>query len=293
MKTICFHCGGSLSWEEHDDPFVEHARWFPECHYIKTYKLRKSAAEELATKKAAVYSCTPHWTPSPTRNHFANLNLSLESDRLKTFDNWPVSFINKNELASAGFYYTQVDDRVICYYCNVEVGSWEMGDDPAAEHLKHSPNCRHSSHCITMLERKGASIAHASNNVPVNGSFQMVYFVFPVHGFESGFLRFFFPCYTGGQDTCGMFDVPNRRSVAYPQYAAFENRLNSFKNWPSTAKLRPGPLYEAGFFYAGEQYFRIFNLAIERVSNSTLIFSNVSAIFYEGFEFYERLMLES
>ncbi len=32
----CFHCDGGLrNWEEQDDPFVEHARWFPRCSFIR------------------------------------------------------------------------------------------------------------------------------------------------------------------------------------------------------------------------------------------------------------------
>ncbi|CAL1534516.1 unnamed protein product [Lymnaea stagnalis] len=35
----CFFCGGGLrKWEQGDDPFVEHARWYPKCGYIRQYK---------------------------------------------------------------------------------------------------------------------------------------------------------------------------------------------------------------------------------------------------------------
>ncbi|KAK7503063.1 hypothetical protein BaRGS_00005689 [Batillaria attramentaria] len=38
-KTKCFHCDGLLyNWEPDDDPFVEHARWFPQCQYIRLIK---------------------------------------------------------------------------------------------------------------------------------------------------------------------------------------------------------------------------------------------------------------
>ncbi|KAH9491781.1 hypothetical protein Btru_030863 [Bulinus truncatus] len=34
----CFFCGGGLrKWEKGDDPFVEHARWYPKCGYIRQY----------------------------------------------------------------------------------------------------------------------------------------------------------------------------------------------------------------------------------------------------------------
>ncbi|KAI8742853.1 baculoviral IAP repeat-containing protein 3 [Biomphalaria glabrata] len=32
----CFHCGGGLrNWEDEDDIWVEHARWFPKCAFLK------------------------------------------------------------------------------------------------------------------------------------------------------------------------------------------------------------------------------------------------------------------
>ncbi|XP_076082660.1 baculoviral IAP repeat-containing protein 3-like [Mytilus galloprovincialis] len=37
--TRCFHCGGGLSiWEAGDDPWVEHARWFPQCGFLQLNK---------------------------------------------------------------------------------------------------------------------------------------------------------------------------------------------------------------------------------------------------------------
>ncbi|CAG2242643.1 BIRC2_3 [Mytilus edulis] len=37
--TRCFHCGGGLrNWESGDDPWVEHARWFPQCGFLQLNK---------------------------------------------------------------------------------------------------------------------------------------------------------------------------------------------------------------------------------------------------------------
>jgi hypothetical protein len=35
-----------------------------------------------------------------------------EADRLKTNDSWPLSFMNKNDMAAAGFYFTGIGDMV-------------------------------------------------------------------------------------------------------------------------------------------------------------------------------------
>ncbi|XP_070190664.1 baculoviral IAP repeat-containing protein 7-B-like [Littorina saxatilis] len=38
-KVKCFHCDVLLyNWDPEDDPFVEHARWFPDCEYIRLVK---------------------------------------------------------------------------------------------------------------------------------------------------------------------------------------------------------------------------------------------------------------
>lgn len=32
----CFYCGGGLrNWEDDDNVWVEHARWFPKCAFIR------------------------------------------------------------------------------------------------------------------------------------------------------------------------------------------------------------------------------------------------------------------
>lgn len=47
----CFYCGGGLkSWEAEDNPWIEHARWFPSCPFILTNKGQDfvDAVESLA-----------------------------------------------------------------------------------------------------------------------------------------------------------------------------------------------------------------------------------------------------
>jgi hypothetical protein len=54
-QTVCFHCGGGLKdWEETDDPWVEHAVWFPKCMYLVLNKGREFIPECHESKKAKV-----------------------------------------------------------------------------------------------------------------------------------------------------------------------------------------------------------------------------------------------
>ena len=52
----CFHCDGGLrNWEEEDDPFTEHARWFPRCSFI-----RELRGEEFVNAQAQRYPRVQH-----------------------------------------------------------------------------------------------------------------------------------------------------------------------------------------------------------------------------------------
>ena len=34
-RVLCFYCGGGLLyWKPHDNPWYEHAKWFPMCEYV-------------------------------------------------------------------------------------------------------------------------------------------------------------------------------------------------------------------------------------------------------------------
>ena len=55
--TRCFFCGGGLrNWEAGDDPWVEHARWFPKCAYLRQSKGDKfvEAVQEKHTKLVSI-----------------------------------------------------------------------------------------------------------------------------------------------------------------------------------------------------------------------------------------------
>jgi len=64
-----------------------------------------------------------------------------EAVRRETFDNWPVQFSNKNDLAAAGFHYTHFKDVVCCAFCHVRLGQWEQEDNPFSENKRWSPVC--------------------------------------------------------------------------------------------------------------------------------------------------------
>jgi len=64
-------------------------------------------------------------------------------NRLKSFfDKWPQSLAQKpTELASAGFFYTGIGDRVICFHCGLGLKDWAPQDHPWQEHIQWNPSC--------------------------------------------------------------------------------------------------------------------------------------------------------
>lgn len=71
----------------------------------------------------------------------SQLDMKREADRRKTYDRWPLAFMDTNNLSAAGFYFTHRGDVVRCAFCGVEVGRWEEGDDPLSDHQRWSPSC--------------------------------------------------------------------------------------------------------------------------------------------------------
>ncbi|KAI5726807.1 putative inhibitor of apoptosis isoform X1 [Diaphorina citri] len=53
-QTLCFRCGGGLKhWEETDDPWTEHARWFSSCPYVKLVKGQEFINQVIGHKEVA------------------------------------------------------------------------------------------------------------------------------------------------------------------------------------------------------------------------------------------------
>lgn len=80
-----------------------------------------------------------------------------EDERLKTFKFWPLKFIDCKEMAMIGFFYTGDADKTKCYFCEVEIHSWQRGDTPLSEHIRWSKNCPLIRRCTT-------------NNVAINSN---------------------------------------------------------------------------------------------------------------------------
>uniref|UniRef100_G3ULG6 RING-type E3 ubiquitin transferase n=1 Tax=Loxodonta africana TaxID=9785 RepID=G3ULG6_LOXAF len=97
VKVRCFFCcGGLQSWERRDDPWTEHAKWFPRCEFLLQSKGRRfvhsiqdsysrvlgpwDPLEELGDAASTVPTAPVHWSPDlPTLRRDSHLEGTEDS----------------------------------------------------------------------------------------------------------------------------------------------------------------------------------------------------------------------
>lgn len=196
-------------------------------------------------------------------------DLNVEANRLQTFENWNVPYIDKHQLALLGFYYYGPNDLVKCYFCGVEVGMWEEGDDVLTDHMKWSPSCnlirRNSTDNVPINEALlnqtlppsptpdvyGAMERIAPNTVS-EGSIESIgeddIHMYQHHLFGQGGLD----AVLRSTEALNVSPKPTITRPEFPDFAVEAKRVESYADWPKTIKQRPQELSDAGFFYTGK-----------------------------------------
>lgn len=68
----------------------------------------------------------------------------IERIRLRSFDDWPtVMKQTPEQMADAGFFYTQISDRVICFSCGGGLFKWAEDDNPWEQHALWYKKCNY------------------------------------------------------------------------------------------------------------------------------------------------------
>lgn len=138
--------------------------------------------------------------------------------RLNTFSNWQLITPSGPEMAAAGFFYTNITDRVICLHCHVMLHKWTEADRPYEIHSLVSPMCPFVTSYKTEQMLSSSKKTKLSTDPPTQVLSS------PVH----------------------------------EKFATIPHRLETFKTWPHTeVNPLPAPmaLANAGFFYTGEKAF--------------------------------------
>ncbi|NWX76124.1 BIRC1 protein, partial [Alca torda] len=145
----CFACGGCLgNWEDGDDPWREHAKWFPECEFLQSKKSSEEIKNYIETYSGFVGVVGKDFTASFVKENLSTATGDLvvnifedEGVRLDSFKTWPAEArVEATALAKAGFFYTGGGDKVQCFNCARCLQHWEEGEDPMEEHAKWFPD---------------------------------------------------------------------------------------------------------------------------------------------------------
>nr|AAN77584.1 neuronal apoptosis inhibitory protein 2 [Mus musculus] len=146
----CFSCGGCLgNWEEGDDPWKEHAKWFPKCEFLQSKKSPEEITQYVQSYEGFLHVTGEHFVNSWVRRELpmvsAYCNDSVfanEELRMDTFKDWPHESPGAVEaLVKAGLFYTGKRDIVQCFSCGGCMEKWAEGDNPIEDHTKFFPNC--------------------------------------------------------------------------------------------------------------------------------------------------------
>ncbi|XP_059607699.1 death-associated inhibitor of apoptosis 2 [Phlebotomus argentipes] len=132
-RVRCAWCQGVVGqWEEGDDPFTVHQRFFPTCpRAVLGPNIDIPAGERIS--ELGIQATRP-----PKMPKYASLDA-----RLRTFAAWPVAEVQRGEiLAQAGFYYQGNQDQVRCFQCDGGLKCWLPDDDAWCEHAKWFPKCQ-------------------------------------------------------------------------------------------------------------------------------------------------------
>jgi hypothetical protein len=158
-------------------------------------------------------------------NRFLNFLSSeiIDRSRTYTFLNWPSITPSAQEMALAGWWYTNIADRVICIHCDTMFHNWSETDRPYEIHRLKSPRCLY----VRTKEEKGT----ANNNqrqIPVANP--------------------------------TINEMPNGQTIVgavHAEYSLVFRRHQTFQTWPEAEQsVLPSieSFVEAGFFYTGLVY---------------------------------------
>ncbi|CAF1389182.1 unnamed protein product [Adineta steineri] len=102
---------------------------------IKRVRTQTETCDELSLeKKEAIIQ------PSKRRFSFKEVD-SIKTARTKSFINWPHSTPSRESMASNGWFSCNINDRVICIYCNTICQRWTSNDNPQEVHQRLAPQC--------------------------------------------------------------------------------------------------------------------------------------------------------
>ena len=241
----CNDCGLKVSgWTTTMIPFNIHAERKPDCSFVcsmKTCKSTSTPGSSIYLTRLTTASSEPEnlskrqktedTRPEPILNSLLETSM-LQKVRGRTFSQWPHRTIPSSaQMIEAGFFCCNVDDRVICIYCNLICQQWTPNtDDPCEVHKTLSPNCiyvksklvRPAASSIIIVNENATAASAAGPHSPTSSILD------PLRSHEI---------------VC--------TAACNPSFAELPRRHASFADWPAENLPSVDDLVRAGFFYTG------------------------------------------
>ncbi|CAM4939501.1 unnamed protein product [Rotaria socialis] len=160
-------------WTSDMNPFTIHAQMSPKCEFIRSMLPEGINSASAASTTLATISTISDDEKATKRHKIEIAQAScpprlIEVDivkraRKRTFSNWPHRISPSSaQMIEAGFFNSNVGDRVICVYCNMICQQWTPNtDNPVEIHKTLSPKC---PYVLAILDRQQLSAIQIMND---------------------------------------------------------------------------------------------------------------------------------
>ncbi|CAF2970114.1 unnamed protein product [Rotaria sp. Silwood2] len=227
-------------WTLNMIPFTIHAQHSPKCTFVRSILFDARAPKTEIVDLLEMNSTLTNDKKSSrcqkieaTQENFQPHRL-IELDRLKqirkqTFSHWPHrTSPSSQQMINAGFFSCNVEDRVICLYCNIICHAWTSNtDDPCEVHKTLSPQC---PYVIAMLNSQTKSSNHILKEELIKDNSRGM----------------------ANNNICQSNEVLYP-GVCHTNYIEISRRRDSFEEWPNNNSPSVDDLVNAGFFYTGNK----------------------------------------
>lgn len=150
-EVCCFSCGFKVhKWLNINIPCILlHLKFMKRCNYLNSDEAKKLIAINMSNQIDGLELLLTPETPRPSRDMSNPVNPIYDSfynrqKVLKAFNYmWKTSNKRLNDMAKAGFFYSQDKDKfsLYCFHCGNGMGGWIYADDAAKEHAYFYPDC--------------------------------------------------------------------------------------------------------------------------------------------------------
>jgi baculoviral IAP repeat-containing protein 2/3 len=256
-KVRCDACDLEIdSWKPGMDPKQEHMERSPQCPFVLAqHEMFKKTDQSIITfpKPTFTYNHVLNSdyrgymdhgggdgvnndTINRTReNKFFNFLSTETVDRARTYTflNWPSITPSTQEMTLAGWWYTNIADRVMCIHCDIMFHNWNETDRPYEIHRLKSPQCFY----VRMKEEKGMT----TTNIPVTNSTTII------------------TTTNNQRQVPTLNEIPNGQTIVgavHAEYSLVFRRHQTFQTWPEAEQTTLPSIdsfVEAGFFYTGDK----------------------------------------